>query len=385
MPYQAIGHLIFEPFVLLMEQKVHSQKKHTILIPPPPYIFATENTNRSGIANSYVLSLWRQHFAVIDNYYLVCILAPLLYHPKLVKFLDHYLTPHHPAGLPRYGSASELYNKYMKGISKKSVLEIPPKDLEKGYSILKKLGVEKGEKFICFFQRDNAYYTLEPQKIRTGSIATLEMGLAEAIKRGYWCIRLSAKCDPLPENLKNYSKIIDYPHTKFRSDFMDVFLISECSLFIGANSGLNFLPVMFDTPSALVNVSPFGWRNFRPIDRSIFKLLKNVKTGQLCDFRYCMHSAQVQRNNDMYATSMGIEWINNSPEEIRDFMVEMLDNVEESAEDLQLQNAFKALDHKLHLQYNYQGRIGISYLRKYKDLLLEGNPIPLHREDELNV
>ena len=59
------------------------------------------------------------------------------------------------------------------------------------------------------------------------------------------------------QELKFRSKdIFDYSFSKFRSDFMDIFLVANCYFYIGGGPGIDALPFLFRKPKLQTNLVP---------------------------------------------------------------------------------------------------------------------------------
>ena len=64
------------------------------------------------------------------------------------------------------------------------------------------------------------------------------------------------------KNVKKFNisdpKFIDYANSKFRSDFLDIFLASKCEFAFGNSDGWILAPITFRKPLALANWVPAG-------------------------------------------------------------------------------------------------------------------------------
>jgi putative glycosyltransferase (TIGR04372 family) len=68
--------------------------------------------------------------------------------------------------------------------------------------------------------------------------------------RGGWVVRMGdTSMKPLPKR----QQVIDYPHTKYKSDLMDLYLIKHCRLYVGMNSGIWDVAHMFQKEHILLN------------------------------------------------------------------------------------------------------------------------------------
>jgi putative glycosyltransferase (TIGR04372 family) len=137
----------------------------------------------------------------------------------------------------------------------------------RGRHFLNKLGLVPSDRFVCLIVRDSAYKnkfqsTGTPfgdrdwsyHNYRDSDIDTYEdaaMGLA---KKGYWVIRMGKVVHkPLKAD---HTRIIDYANTKFRSDFLDIWLMANCFFCISAGTGLDEVARIFRRPAVYVNYLP---------------------------------------------------------------------------------------------------------------------------------
>ncbi|MCH9610970.1 MAG: hypothetical protein S4CHLAM81_02810 [Chlamydiales bacterium] len=367
--YFAIGHLAIDPYTIALQMQQQGKNWKVILVPFVTFFSKKRNSNSVGIANLYLAKLWRQQFTVIDSYWLACLCSPILYHPILQINTHKFFRPKMSALYQEHASLAQLYKENKSAID--PILKIPPKDLNLGWKILRSMGLTTSDKFLCFFQRDNLYYPEALDTLRDSNIESLTLALEEAISQGYWCIRIGKKCLPLPKSLQEKQYIIDYPHTEFTSDFMDIFLLANCSFFLGSNSGINHVPFLFQKPSVLVNVVPFGLKTLDSRDRVIYKLQRDRRNQKLLSFHQSISSLLSNSQNNREYEMFNIELQDNSQDEIRDAMIELLNEIECRPQTLnkQLQLQFEKLDHCMLFSYEKASRIGNAFLEKYEALL----------------
>ena len=129
----------------------------------------------------------------------------------------------------------------------------------------------------------------------------------------------------------------------------------------------------FGVPSALANVIPLTALPPLPADLSIPKLLRSARDGRVLGFAEVLGSPALDfRYARLYADA-GIEAIENTAEEIRALVIEMLDRIEgrhvPAPEDGDLQRRFMALLRPGHNGYGAASRLGAAFLRHYAHLL----------------
>ena len=82
-------------------------------------------------------------------------------------------------------------------------------------------------------------------------------------------------------------KIIDYANSKFRNDFLDIYLLANCKFYFGGDSGPSDIAYTFFKPSYGVNFSAstiFESRSHLS-HLFIFKRIKNIKTNKLLSIK----------------------------------------------------------------------------------------------------
>ena len=168
--------------------------------------------------------------------------------------------------------------------------------------------------------------------------------------------------------------VIDYA-TRYRSDFMDIFLGAKCYFYIGDQSGLDAIPGIFRRPVATVNLSQFQRaRTWGPDDLFVTKKLWLRKERRLVTFReiFDWHIDDVRRGEEY--GRIDIEVVENTPEEITALAVEMDERLKRTwqpaAEDEELQRRFWSI-YKADKLFHGEilSRVGADFLRRNRELL----------------
>ena len=260
---------------------------------------------------------------------------------------------------------------------------------KKAKNSLKDFGIDINCKFVCLLVRDSAYldrHKIQSQKdfnyhsYRDSDIDNCLLAAEELTKRGYYVFRMGAKV--LKPMQSSNPKIIDYANTILRSEFMDIYLGAKCtfSISIGA-AGFFGVPLIFRKPNAYVMI-PFGHLcTWNKNDLMITKNHISNKTKKKISFSeiFSKGVAIVYRQEDFDKKDITLE--ENSPEEIRDLLIEMDDRLNgkwiEKNEDLELQEKFwkifseniKKQNLEIPLHGIIKAKFCSKYLKKNKDLL----------------
>lgn len=265
-------------------------------------------------------------------------------------------------------------------------LEFTPEEEARGEAGVRAMGIPQSAQFVCLIVRDSAYLNAQlPREwsyhnYRDSDIQKYIMAVEELADRGYFVIRMGAK---VREAIKStHPKVIDYATNGMRSDFMDIYLGAKCEFCISTGLGFDEIPATLRRPIVFVNHVPFGYLH---TSRKEFILLtrKHIskEEGRILTMReifnrdvgFCMRTSD-------YA-SKGIELIENTPEEIRDVVMEMAERLngtwQPHEDDEALQRRFweifptDAVDasrgHPLHGEI--RARFGAHFLRNNREFL----------------
>ena len=172
--------------------------------------------------------------------------------------------------------------------------------------------------------------------------------------------------------------VIDYASSALRSDFTDVYLLGNCNFFLGNDSGIWCLPLIFRRPLAMVNftlLSVFFKKNYKPwfFIMKHFRHKAKQRNLSLCE----MFEAGLAGASDSNRfEKVGVELVCNTPEEIRDLAIELDERLKGSWQprpgDEELQQRFWAIfrEHApAESQGGIQPRIGAAFLRNHLYLL----------------
>jgi len=193
---------------------------------------------------------------------------------------------------------------------------------ERGAQGLLNLGIPIENKFVCLMVRDSAYLPeLNYHSYRDGDINKYILAAEELTRRGYYVIRMGAAVNQKLES-KN-PKIIDYATNGYRSDFMDIYLGAKCTFCVSTSTGFDAVPTIFRRPNVFITV-PVGYiYTFSKNFLSITKHHISIKDGhELSLDEIFDHNVAYALSTDIF-TDNGVRLVENSPEEIRDLVIEM--------------------------------------------------------------
>lgn len=254
-----------------------------------------------------------------------------------------------------------------------------------GKNGLKKMGLADNEPFICFIGRDSAYLksvypdrNMDYHNYRDMDINNISPAINELIQRDYWAIRMGKT---VKESFHIADKkYVDYA-TKFRTDFLDIYLAANCSYFINGMSGFVSVPShLFRRPILHLNFVPMRYIHFwEKHSICIFKKLWLTEEHRFLTFSEILQSdIGIFLRSEEYKNAE-IELIENTSEEIKAATIEIDDRIkgiwETTEEDEELQRRFWGHFQEKDLKFVCQEksesliRIGTEFLRQNRELL----------------
>jgi len=202
------------------------------------------------------------------------------------------------------------------------------------------------------------------QYFRNYNIDDFVLAAEELTKRGYYVLRMGVVVNK-PINSNN-PKIIDYANSNLRSDFMDIYLGAKCSFCLSTKFGFDELPQIFNRPLAVVNNAPVGDIHAHREDYIVMikhHVLKKEK--RRLTLSEIFSNGVAFTDNIKFFDQKGIELVDNTPEEIRDVAIEMVEKLEFNQklnpEDEELQKTFRRLFASNIKRFNYHK----NYYRKF--------------------
>ena len=258
-----------------------------------------------------------------------------------------------------------------------------------GKNLLQALGVPSDAPWVCIHNRDAAYLNTKvaaskfnPENswayhdYRDFSAKSMVLASEELTKRGYFVLRMGAVvAEPL---ISTNPKIVDYASTSHRSDFADIFLLANCAAYLGSDSGIFTVPLIFGRPTIFI-CFPLGF-TAQLTHHSTFpfipKHLYHRATKRRIGIREVFDRKLIFKGESRMYEEAEVDVEDNTPEEIFDLAVELDERLKGTwcpqAQDEQLQRHFWEIFRQQcppeHVG-SVQPRIGAAFLRQHGYLL----------------
>ena len=274
--------------------------------------------------------------------------------------------------LPYNGNEYDIYH------NTKSEFYFTDSEKQEGDRILEEMGIGKNDWFVCVFARDSAYLdkafegTVNDDTgeriwsyhdYRDSDIDSLNLAIDEILARGGFVVRLG-KVVAKAMSYK-HERVIDYPLSEWRSDFMDLYLQYRAKFVLASStSGATDICSLFDTPYCGVNIHAYLNIPYKKTIQ-IPKTYRHKHNGKMVGLKEWIKLVETQKAHYAYGcdydnpehlsigdsnfyTNNNLEIINNTPEEILELTKEMFERLDgsftQSDEDKKRQEKYLAIN-----------------------------------------
>jgi len=213
-------------------------------------------------------------------------------------------------------------------------LKFSPDENRRGQAYLRKKHLTIEDKWICLLVRDDQYLKHINEKVgsekdwsyhnyRNSNVESFRECINTMTGLGYHVFRMGKHVQtPFPS--KGNGNIVDYATSKDRSDFLDIWLMANCSFCISTGAGLDSVGVIFHRPISYVNFLPLtdDWISHRSIvlPKTLSWKSENRRLSLEEYLRTSYHST------DEYV-SAGIQIESATPSEITSAVLEMHETI----------------------------------------------------------
>jgi len=369
---QRIGHFSAdtEAYLCSLDRKNETKYFFDIIACPRP------------VCNRFLLTMWEKHINIL----------PCSFIWEIIDDGCRFWT----RGNKHHNTLFNRINDYHLISSSKPHLFFTDLQHKQGKALLLEMGIPESAAYICIHNREKAYLesfnSHNPNKVdyhrfRDFSVNTMVSAAENFTKQGYYVIRIGSLTNEAI--LTKNHKIIDYAFSGGKSEFLDIYILGNCSAIIGGDSGIMNVPLIFRKPEGMINLSPSFLHYYLVRNDSNFifitKHLMDKKTNRLLGLREMFQRGLFGETTTKDFENAGVALINNSPEEIEDVANEVIEHCKfgwkTDIEDEKLQNKFWEITCSLYntnspwyspgeIKLNeINTRIGASFLRKNTYLL----------------
>ena len=363
-----LGHYIGELTLWYLENKNKKETNRTIWV-----------CDRST-CNEFFFKKIKKKIIITKNYFFKLLIESNKYYDKSKKNI--LLT----GPISKDRDILDLINK------NETIITFSKKEISEGEKLIKQMGIKENQEFICICSRDHSYlkknlsnHDYDYLDYKNSNIENYNLMTKNLNKKNISVIRMGR------ESEKKWSldgKInFDYSVSKFRSGFLDLYLVFRSKFVVTTGTGFYILPTILKKPLVIVD--------FLPIDHCvtyvknsihIFKHLYDEKKKTLLKLDELISQKYQFLFKQKDYSSRNLRVIDNSPEEINDCVMEMNDRLDkrwiETAKDQYNQNYFWKIypknrvvnfydnkkKYKQFLHGKIYSKIGSNYLKKYIDL-----------------
>lgn len=265
--------------------------------------------NNQPVCNEQLMKMWGRVLTIDQTGFF-----------KMVRLVNSFFKGHQKYQVEPVQLDRDIFNHLEKT---QPHLQFTAEEEAKGEAQLREWGIPEGAKWVCLIVRDGAYLPeLGYHSFRDSDIGVYSVAIQALAERGYYIFRMGAKVG-LP--LQTYHwRAFDYATNGMRSDFMDIYLAAKCEFCVSTGTGLDAIPYIFRKPICYVNYVPTEYLfTFYLNSLAIWK--HHYKDGKRMTFPEIIGSGAGQFFRADEFEEAGITLRGNTPEEIRDLVIEHVD------------------------------------------------------------
>jgi putative glycosyltransferase (TIGR04372 family) len=321
--------------------------------------------------NRYLVDLWQKYFTLAERPIELPFPVDGLRYGCKDLFLEERLSGPETYFWQAYAEISRAWEQAGGG----PLFELSNHDIELGEEALSAMGIPAGAWYVCLHVRSAGYKAIHEglQDALNADITTYDLAIDAIVERGGWVIRMG---DPSMPKLPARNGVVDYAHSPQKTERTDIFLCATCRFYIGTSSGLAYVPNLFGVPCVFTNWFPTATRPLNSSDLFIPKLHWHDSENDFVPFADSLAPPLGHIHAKSTLRTLSISLKDNTAEDVRDVVIEMLDRLESSAtntaEDENLRVRFDAVATNSRSFGN--ASIGRDFLRKYRRLLPTGEP-----------
>lgn len=221
-------------------------------------------------------------------------------------------------------------------------VRLTPDRLREGERVRAQLGIPPQSWFACLHVREGGFrndWSLEA--FRNADVRSYLGAIAAITSRGGYVVRLG---DATMSALPALDGVIDYAHSPFKSELMDLYLISQCRFFVGTVSGPIEVAWLFERPVLATN--QIDWISYFPHRRGDRAILKHAflrAERRFLTLREVLRHPEFSLYGLGEAYQQAFEMFENSPEELETAVIEFINGLDSDQALSPLQDEFNVL------------------------------------------
>jgi putative glycosyltransferase (TIGR04372 family) len=239
------GHIgLLDSYIKMATVGIHPQANRILLAPD------------NKVSNKAYLGYWHPYFTIVRDGDLVDELFPFQR-----SIGDNFMAVIGPEDVaePWTRAAARAQIAWAR-LGNGPLLKVSDEHVALGTKALQALGVPNGAWYVGLHVREAGYYGESSGGIsvhRNAGIEDYLPAIRTITKQGGYIIRLGdSSMRPLPK----MDRVVDYAHSKVKSEAVDIFLCATSRFVIGTTSGLTTACLSFGTPMILVNCISNDWQ-----------------------------------------------------------------------------------------------------------------------------
>ena len=203
-------------------------------------------------------------------------------------------------------------------------------------AILRDMGISDCDWFVCFHVREGGFKQDGDRRgYRNSDIDHYIPAIKAITDQGGWVIRLG---DATMKALPRMSSVIDYPHSTYQKDLMEIYLILSCRFFVATQSGIFDVARLANKKILMTNMHqwPSGGLHHeygRGILKHVyskrdsrFLSVKEIFSGERKHIELARRSLTVS-SDSLFPGNDNYSYHENTSEEIKDAVIEYMDSV----------------------------------------------------------
>jgi putative glycosyltransferase (TIGR04372 family) len=240
--FHRYGHLALEPEIFLAEREIIKATNES----PKRVISVWSLGPVAKQSNKYLASKWKQELLVFPSWFVSSLHSVGSVFPVL-KLNE-----------PKLSITGS-----MNGLDKTAPhVSFKAKEMEEGRKRLIEIGINPDKPYVCLIVRDGGHYKSKGETESQGyelfnfDIDTFIPAVQHLVDEGFQVIRMGSGFEkPISESVYG---LIDYARSKFRSEFMDVYIAATCEFAVSTQTGPDAVCMLFRRPVLYVDVTSYS-------------------------------------------------------------------------------------------------------------------------------